>query len=359
MIRTKLCEELGIDYPIIQGGMGPYSTNRLCTAVASSGGLGIISTIGMATDMSDVAPVDPSRVFGGGTPKDIIRRSIGEVTEKTRASGGIYGINVPVSAEFIDAARVLVEEALKCRERDPEIKARFRVIITSAGNPLPWTDSIKSSGMTWFHVVPSVYHAKKAEAAGIDMIIASGHEGGAHVAWEPVHSMVLIPEVVRHVRIPVIAAGGICDGATMAAALALGAEGVQMGTRFIATQESDFQPVWKKGILDRDERKTLVARGFFGPMRFLRNPQSAAIVEATLRNIGPFYLGEPVDSNSEILQLEKEGFEKLLEGDEDRALMLAGEVSGRIGDIPTVSELIKRTMSEAEEAIRKLAEHVL
>ncbi len=209
--------------------------------------------------------------------------------------------------------------------------------------------------MTWFHVVPSVYHAKRAEAAGVDMIIASGHEGGAHVAWEPVHSMVLIPEVVKQVEVPVIAAGGICDGVTLAAALALGAEGVQMGTRFIATRESDFQPVWKRGILDKDERKTLVARGFFGPMRFLRNPQSAAIVEATVKTIGGFYYGEPVDSTPEILEMEKEGFQKLLENDEDRSLMLAGEVSGRIGDIPTVSELIKRTVVEAEETIRKLA----
>ncbi len=355
MVRTELCERLGIKYPIIQGGMGPYSTNRLCIAVTNAGALGIISGIGMATNLSKVTPVDPSRVFGKGTPKEIMRRTIAEVAEKTRESGGIYGVNVPVSAEFVDAARILIGEALEYRQRDPEVAARFKAIITSAGNPLPWREWIENSGMTWFHVVPSVYHAKRAEAAGVDMIIASGHEGGAHVAWEPVHSMVLIPEVVKQVEVPVIAAGGICDGVTLAAALALGAEGVQMGTRFIATRESDFQPVWKRGILDKDERKTLVARGFFGPMRFLRNPQSAAIVEATVKTIGGFYYGEPVDSTPEILEMEKEGFQKLLENDEDRSLMLAGEVSGRIGDIPTVSELIKRTVVEAEETIRKLA----
>jgi len=203
-----------------------------------------------------------------------------------------------------------------------------------------------------------VYHAKKAETAGVDMIIASGHEAGAHVAWEPVHSMVLIPEVVKQVKVPVIGAGGFCDGATLAAALALGAEGVQMGTRFIATRESDFQPVWKKGILERDERKTLVARGFFGPMRFLRNPQSAAIVEATLKNIGGFYLGDPIDSTREILELEKEGFERLLEGDKNGALMLAGEVSGRIGDMPGVSELLEKIVREAEEIIKKMTERI-
>jgi len=358
MVRTELCRRLGIKYPVIQGGMGPYSTNRLCIAVTNAGALGIISGIGMATNMSDVTPVDPSRVFGKGTPKEIMQRTIAEVGEKTRESGGIYGINVPVSTEFIDAARILIEAALECRERDPEVEARFRVIITSAGNPLPWKDLIKSSGVTWFHVVPSVYHAKKAETAGVDMIIASGHEAGAHVAWEPVHSMVLIPEVVKQVKVPVIGAGGFCDGATLAAALALGAEGVQMGTRFIATRESDFQPVWKKGILERDERKTLVARGFFGPMRFLRNPQSAAIVEATLKNIGGFYLGDPIDSTREILELEKEGFERLLEGDKNGALMLAGEVSGRIGDMPGVSELLEKIVREAEEIIKKMTERI-
>jgi enoyl-[acyl-carrier protein] reductase II len=358
MLRTAVCDTLGIKYPIIQGGMGPYSTNRLCIAVANAGALGIISGIGMATNLSAVTPVDPSRVFGHGTPKEIMQRTIAAVSEKTRPSGGIYGVNVPVSREFLDAARPLVEEVLEFRQRDPEVKARLRVIITSAGNPLLWRDWIKGSGLTWFHVVPSVYHAKKAEKAGVDMIIASGHEGGAHVAWEPVHSMVLIPEVVKQVTLPVIAAGGICDGATLAAALALGAEGVQMGTRFIATRESDFHPIWKEGIRDRDERKTLVARGFFGPMRFLRNPQSAAIVEATLKTIGSFYLGDPIDSTPEILELEREGFERLLEGDKNRALMLAGEVSGRIGDMPGVSDVIKQTVREAEEIIKNLGRRV-
>jgi len=358
VVRTELCERLGIEYPIIQGGMGPYSTNNLCTAVANAGALGVISGIGMATNLSDVTPVDPSRVFGKGTVKEIMRRSIATVTEQTKESAGIYGINVPLSAEFVEAARVLIDEALECRERDPEVKARFRAVITSAGNPLPWRDKIKSSGVVWLHVIPSVYHAKKAEAAGVDMVIASGHEGGAHIAWEPVHSMVLIPEVVEQMAIPVIAAGGICDGATLAAALALGAKGVQMGTRFIATKESDFQPVWKNGILDRDERKTLVGRGFFGPMRFLRNQQSAAVVEATVRHIGGFYLGERIESTREILDLEKEGFENVLEGDKDRALMLAGEVSGRIKDIPTVSELIQRIVNEAHEIIAKLAAQI-
>jgi enoyl-[acyl-carrier protein] reductase II len=358
MIRTLLCERMGIQYPIIQGGMGPYSTNRLCVAVANAGALGIISGIGMATHMSSATPVDPRRVFGTGTPKEIMRRSIAEVTKDTTDSGGIYGVNVPVSVEFLQAARALIEETLACRERDPEVGARLRAIITSAGDPVPWRDLIKGSGVTWFHVVPSAYHARRAEKAGVDMIIASGHEGGAHVAWEPVHSMVLIPEVVRHVVVPVIAAGGICDGVTLAAALALGAEGVQMGTRFIATRESDFHPTWKKGILDRDERKTLVARGFFGPMRFLRNSQAEAIVEATLQRIGGFYLGQPLDSTREILELEKEGFEKLLEGEGDCALMLAGEVSGRIGDLPKVPELIQRIVQEAEETISKLVKHI-
>ena len=358
MVKTELCKRLGIKYPIIQGGMGPYSTTRLCIAVANAGALGIISGIGMATNLSDVTPVDPSRVFGHGTPQEIMRRTITEVTEKTGRSDGVYGVNAPVSSEFVDAARVLLEEALQCRERDPEVKARFKAVITSAGNPLAWRDLIKQSDVTWLHVVPSAYHARKAEAAGVDMIIASGHEGGAHVAWEPVHTMVLVPEVVKRVTVPVIAAGGICDGPTLAAALALGAKGVQMGTRFIATRESDFQPIWKKGILDRDERETLVARGFFGPMRFLRNTQSRAIVEATVKKVSGFYLGEPVDTTQEILELEKDGFEKLLEGDESRALMLAGEVSGRIGDVPSVSELVERIMSEAEGIMKRLAEQV-
>jgi enoyl-[acyl-carrier protein] reductase II len=134
------------------------------------------------------------------------------------------------------------------------MRERLRVVITSAGDPLPWTETIKPLGVKWFHVVPSVRHAKRCERAGVDAIVASGHEGGMHIAWEPVHTMVLLPAVVKAVNIPVIGAGGFCDGASLVAALALGAVGVQMGTRFLATKESDFTQMHKDYIVKCGER---------------------------------------------------------------------------------------------------------
>ncbi|RDE12279.1 MAG: nitronate monooxygenase, partial [Candidatus Thorarchaeota archaeon] len=210
---------------------------------------------------------------------------------------------------------------------------------------------IKEHGLLWFHVVPSVYHARKAEAAGADVIIASGHEGGAHVSWEPVHSMVLVPAVARAVKTPVVAAGGFCDGNTLAAALCLGAKGVQMGTRFIATKESDFEPTWKQAIIDREERHTLVGRGLFGPMRFLRNKRAEQIVQQTLHDLPGFYLGEPLDSNEDILRLERAGFDDLIDGKPETALMFGGEVVGRVKDLPSVKSLVTEIVAEAVKVL--------
>jgi enoyl-[acyl-carrier protein] reductase II len=218
---------------------------------------------------------------------------------------------------------------------------------------------LKDEGFVWAHVVPSVYHAKKAEDAGADVIVASGHEGGAHVSWDPVHSMVLVPAVAKAVKTPVVGAGGFCDGLTLAAALCLGAVGMQMGTRFIATKESDFEPMWKQAILEREERHTLVGRGLFGPMRFIRNRRAEEIVEQTLEDLPNFFLGEPLDSNEKILELERTGFVDLMDEKEETALMFGGEVVGRIGNLPSTAELIESIISEASEVLETLPKKVL
>ena len=358
-LRTDLCDLLGIDYPILQGGMGPYKTETLAAAVSEAGALGVISSIGMAATMlPEAAPIDAVRLFGTDPPKIILRKSIQAVTEQIKEAGGVFGVNIPVAAEFILASKMFFEETVAACQSDSDLERCLRVIITSAGNPKPWAE-VKKHGFLWVHVVPSVYHAKKAENAGADVIVASGHEGGAHVSWEPVHSMVLLPAVANAVNVPVVGAGGFADGAGLAAALCLGASGIQMGTRFIATQESDFEPMWKQAIVDREERQTLVGRGLFGPMRFLRNKRAEHIVEQTLSDVPRFYLGEPVESNEEILDLERSGFDDLIDAKEDTALMFGGETLGRIEDIPTVRELIQRIIREAEEILESIPERVL
>ncbi len=358
-LRTELCDILGIRYPILQGGMGPYKTEELAIAVARAGALGVISSIGMAASMlPESAPIDPVRLFGTDTPQNLLRKSIERVAQEVKPHNGVFGVNVPVASEFLPASEMFVRQVIASRESDSDIERHLRVLITSAGNPRPWS-VVKKHGLIWIHVVPSVYHAKKAEQAGADIIVASGHEGGAHVSWDPVHSMVLVPAVVSAVARPVVAAGGFCDGASLAAALCLGAVGIQMGTRFIATKESDFEQIWKETIVKHDERGTLVGRGILGPMRFLRNARAEAIVRQTLSDVPAFYLGEPVASNSKILGLEREGFDALLDGDHDNALMFGGECSGRISTLPTVNDLIQSIVREAAETIRRVQKVVL
>ncbi|MFW9788324.1 MAG: NAD(P)H-dependent flavin oxidoreductase [Candidatus Thorarchaeota archaeon] len=359
LLHTELCDIVGIKHPILQGGMGPYKTESLAIAVSNAGALGIISCIGMAATMiPEAAPIDAVRLFGSDPPAVILQKSIEAVTKQTRSSGGVFGVNVPVAAEFVLASKMFVEQTIEACKADSDTERSLRVVVTSAGNPKPWS-VLKDEGFVWGHVVPSRYHALKAETAGADFIVASGHEGGAHVAWDPVHSMVLVPEVAKAVKTPVVGAGGFCDGQTLAAALCLGAVGIQMGTRFIATRESDFEPMWKQAILDREERQTLVGRGLFGPMRFLRNKRAEEIVTQTLEDLPNFYLGEPLDSNEKILELEQTGFDNLLDKKEDTALMFGGEVAGRIRNLPTVAELIDNIISKASEVLEEVPKFIV
>ena len=358
-LHTELCDLLGIQIPILQGGMGPYKTEDLAIAVSNAGALGVISSIGMAaTLLPEAAPVDAKRLFGDDPPMILLQKSMEAVAKGTKSSKGIFGVNVPVAAEFLLASKMFVEQVIEARETNSDIERQLRVLITSAGNPSPWAE-VKKHGLLWIHVVPSVYHAKKAERAGADVIVASGHEGGAHVSWDPVHSMVLVPAVVKAVKTPVVGAGGFSDGASLAAALCLGAVGIQMGTWFIATQEADFEPIWKDAIISHEERQTLVGRGLFGPMRFLRNQRAEMLVEQTLSDVPRFFLGDPVESNEAILELEQTGFVDLLDRKSETALMFGGEVTGRISDLPTVANLISQIVKDTKQVLHELPSQVL
>lgn len=357
MIKTEFTELVGTKHPIIQAGMGPYSTNMLARAVAKAGGLGTISGVGMAIGIPGIEQVLPgmaAEVFGKGTPEERMRAALEVAKEDTKGSKGVLAINVPVSAEFLQAAKRLITSAVDARKEDPEIEERFRVIITSAGNPTPWGEVIKKSGAIWAHVCPSVYHAKKAEKAGADFVIASGHEGGMHISWDPVHSMVLLPAVCEAVKVPVVGAGGYCDGKSLVAALSLGGCGIQMGTRMIATQESDFVDMWKEYIVECGDRDSIATRAMFGPGRYLKSDASMNIARATIEQCPQMFLGEPVPMlKGKALTVELKGFEGLLTGDKQKSVFAGGEVAGRIWAIPTVKELIDEIMNEAEEIIQK------
>ncbi|MGQ4873847.1 MAG: NAD(P)H-dependent flavin oxidoreductase [Promethearchaeia archaeon] len=362
-IHTPLIDIIeNLKFPIIQGGMGPYGTNNLAAAVAKAGALGLISTVGMASsenfDMTKDLNVEP--IFGPPPTEARLIRSIDYVLDKLKnVNDCVFGLNIPVSEEFVKTADIILKTAYEYIENNDEARKKLKVIITSAGNPYQKfvMDWIKKIGVKWGHVVPSVRHALKAEQAGVDFIIASGREGGAHISWLDAHSMVLIPAVADAVKKPVVAAGGFCDGRSFMAAIALGAVGIQMGTRFIATQESDFQLVWKKSIIPKRETDTLVGRGFFGPMRFIRNQTAEKMVKLALNNIPEMYMGKPLFPTQDMIDLEMQSFNALhyaSEDEEENVLILGGEVIGRIKDLPTVSELIKRIMKEAKECLENL-----
>lgn len=365
LIDTPLLQLIeGLKYPIIQGGMGPYSTNNLASEVAKVGGLGIISTVGMSSseNFELTKDLDVESIFGPPPTEERLIRSIDYVLDKVKnANDSVIGLNIPVTEEFVKTADIILETTYNYLNRNPEARKKIKVIITSAGNPyqefvINW---VKKIGLTWGHVVPSVKHALKAQQAGVDFVIASGREGGAHISWLDAHSMVLIPAVVDAVDKPVVAAGGICDGRSLVAALALGAVGVQMGTRFIATKESDFQQVWKDSILPKKETDTLIGRGFFGPMRFIRNQTSEKLVRLALRNIPEMFLGKPLFPTQDMIDIEMASFNALhtaTENEMEDVLVLGGEAIGRINGILPVKDLIESIMNEAKETLKGLSQ---
>ena len=160
MLKTELTEMLGIEFPIIQAGMGPFSNNKLCIATANAGVLGLLSTSGLGTEENQPGIFKHFAETGGASADDdkptILRKIFNQTLEGTRDTGGIFGINVMVSAEMKDLADMIVDEAIKARDENPEMKERFKVVFTSAGDPMGWSDKIKGAGFTWLHIVPSV-----------------------------------------------------------------------------------------------------------------------------------------------------------------------------------------------------------
>lgn len=369
MIKSRLCDLLGVKYPIIQAGMGPFSNNNLCVAAANAGVLGLLSTSGLFSKDTQPWIYNAFVDSGEANRDDDVATALEKVIKRTyrlvKDKGGIFGINVMVSAELVDRAQIMVDTAIRIREENVDVKKHFKVIFTSAGDPVGWKDKIKKAGFTWMHVVPSVKGAMRCKKAGVDVIVASGHEGGFHTSWEPVHSMILLPAVVEAVsdeKTLVCGAGGFCDGKTLAAALVLGADGAQMGTRFLATQESDFHQIWKEGVVAAGDRGTLVARGFVGPARWLKTPRSDEHAKNTLQKSPGVFLGTPDDYTTidmSLINFEIESIKAVYDGNKEKALMAAGEAAQRINDMPKVNDLVQVMVKDAEEILRNIPKKFL
>ncbi|MBN1381210.1 MAG: nitronate monooxygenase, partial [Deltaproteobacteria bacterium] len=212
----------------------------------------------------------------------------------------------------------------------------------------------------------SVRAAMRCKKAGVDVIVASGHEGGFHTHWQPIHSMVLFPAVVEAVsdeKTLVVGGGGVSDGKSLVASLALGCDGVLMGTRFLATQESDFPPLWKQAVVDAQDRGSLIARGYVGPARWLRNARSEEHARNTLQKAPGVFLGTPDDSASaegmSLINYENESIKAVYEGDKEKAMMAGGEVAQRINDMPKVEDLVQSIVKEAEETLANMPKKYL
>jgi NAD(P)H-dependent flavin oxidoreductase YrpB (nitropropane dioxygenase family) len=369
MIKSRLCDMIGIKYPIIQAGMGPFSNNNLCVATANAGVLGLLSTGGLCGREMQLFVYDEFIKSAEASPDDDLPTVVEKVLKRTyrltKDKGGIFGINVMVAAEMAAEAQIIIDKAIQVREENPEMKNHFKVIFTSAGDPIPWHDKIKAAGFTWMHVVPSVKGAQRCKKAGVDVIVASGHEGGFHTSWEPVHSMILLPAVVEAVsdeKTLVCGAGGFCDGKTLAAALVLGADGASMGTRFLATQESDFHQIWKESVVAAGDRGTLVARGFVGPARWLKTPRSDEHAKNTLQKSPGVFLGIPDDFTTidmSLIQFEIDSIKAVYEGNKEKALMAAGEAAQRINDMPKVHDLVQVMVKQAEDILRSVQTKLL
>jgi enoyl-[acyl-carrier protein] reductase II len=310
--RSRLPGLLGIRVPIVQGGMSWASSSpALALAVAREGGLGTIAAGPMRPD----ALVAAIRALRAGT-------------------NAPYAVNVPLynkrAAEFLDIAEA---------ERVP-------ILIASQGGPKAHLARFRAIGTRWIHVVASPVHAAKAEEAGVDALIAVGGEAGGHPAPDEVSAMVLVRAVVRAVRIPVIGAGGVADGAGVAAMFALGAEGVQLGTRFLMTEEATVHPAYKRRVLEAGiGDTTLVGRGRL-PIRQLRNRFTAEVDEAERAG--------RTEEELKTLHASRSLKEAALDGDVDHGKVEAGQTAGLIDDIPPAGALFRRLVEEAEAARLRL-----
>ncbi len=312
---TRLTTLLGIEYPIIQGGLAYLAYSELAAAVSNAGGLGQI------TAMSLPSP-------------EALRKEIRNVKLKTDRP---FGVNYAIGQHgrpFEDMLQVAIDEEVP-------------VISMTGGNPTPVFEQLEGVNVKKLVLVASKRQAVKAEKLGADAVMVVGQEGGGHIGKEDVSTMVLTPQVVDSVSIPVVASGGIGDGRGMMAALALGADGIEMGTRFIATVEcTHAHPFYKEALVTGKETDTMLIKQSIGaPGRVVRNEWAEKILEI-----------EKVEPNYEAIKDYISGKANQAfanEGKLDRGFGWAGQVIGRINDVPTVEELFKRILTEAEEIRNK------
>ena len=312
MFKTEICKMLHIRYPIILGGMLWIGKSDLVAAVSDAGGLGLMGA-------------------GGMTIEEIASECI-KVKAKTNKP---FGVNIPLvrpdSEDMINTA----------------IDNGAGVIATSAGSPKKFTKTIQNRGCRVMHVVANVSFAKKSEEAGVDAIAAEGFEAGGHNGHDEVTTMALLPQVTEAVKIPVVAAGGIADGRGLVAALALGAQGVQMGTRFLASKEAAAHPNYKEAVVKMTDVGTCVTgRTTVGPTRAINNELTRMIIDAEKKGTHPEELFEMIGEGRSAIAC--------IEGDCEQGSLYCGQIGGAVKEINSAQEIIDAMIIEARAIIESL-----
>jgi enoyl-[acyl-carrier protein] reductase II len=309
-MQTRITSLFGIQVPIIQAGMIWCSGWELASSVSNAGGLGIIGA--------------------GSMYPDVLRDQIRKCKAATNKP---FAVNIPLLYPNIEEhMNTIVEEGVK-------------IVFTSAGNPATWTSWLKERGLMVVHVIANTKFALKCEAAGVDAIVAEGFEAGGHNGREETTTLVLIPQIVQSVKIPVIAAGGIGNGAQMAACLALGADGVQVGSRFIATPESSAHQAFKDRILTSAEGDTKLSLKTLTPVRLLKNQFAEQIQAAEAA-------GETKEKLAEMLGRgrAKKG---MFEGDLEHGELEVGQVSSMIREIKPAAEIVQELVEDCKKALQR------
>ena len=305
---NRITNLFGIDYPIIQAGMIWASGWRLASAVSNAGGLGLIGS--------------------GSMYPEVLREHIQKCKTATSKP---FGVNVPLLYPDIDKhIQIVIDEGVK-------------IVFTSAGNPKTWTSVLKENGITVVHVISSSKFAKKSEEAGCDAVVAEGFEAGGHNGREETTTMVLIPAVVSAVKIPVIAAGGIATGKQMLAAMVMGAEGVQMGSRFVASEEASSHINFKNAVINSNEGDTILTLKRLTPVRLIKNNFYKLVQEAENR-------GASVEELKELLgrARAKKG---MFEGQLDEGELEIGQVGANVRNILPAAKIVDEVWKDFKEAL--------
>lgn len=304
---NKITQLFKIQYPIIQGGMIWNSGYKLASAVSNSGGLGLIGA--------------------GSMYPEVLREHIQKCKKATDKP---FGVNVPMLYPNIEEIiQIIIEEGVK-------------IVFTSAGNPKTWTSHLKANGITVVHVVSSSKFALKAQEAGVDAVVAEGFEAGGHNGREETTTLTLIPMVRENITIPLIAAGGIATGRGMLAAMILGADGVQMGSRFAASTESSAHDDFKKTIIETGEGDTQVTLKELAPVRLIKNK--------FYNDVQELYAKCPSKEDLENLLGKRRAKRGMFEGDLIEGELEIGQIAGLIHDVKPVDAIISKVMSEFELA---------